>query len=452
MSPPLSVPGPKTKLPWGFLFTYRRDPIGFLMGLAHKYGDIAYFKIGSENVFLLNDPEMIKDVLVTHHQNFIKGRGLEMTKRLLGEGLLTSEGEFHQRQRRLAQPAFHRQRIASYGTVMTGYCVRLQERWKAGTVLDVAREMTRLTLAIVGKTLFDTDLEAEAEEISEALTSAMELWSAFTLPFAELLEKFPLPSFRRFQKARDRLDSIILRMIKERRASGVDRGDLLSMMLLAQDEEGGGGHMTDMQLRDEAMTILLAGHETTANALTWTWYLLSQHPEAEEKVHAELDRVLAGRLPTVTDLARLPYTEMVLIESMRLYPPAWIVGRRALDDYEIYPYLIPARSLILISQYVTHHDPRCYPEPFHFDPQRWAPEVRVTRPRFAYFPFGGGPRQCIGESFAWMETLLTIATLAQSWRMRLVPGHPIELQPRITLRPKHGMAMTLEARRSGYTA
>jgi cytochrome P450 len=422
------------------------------MGLARKYGDIAHFKVGREDVFLLNDPEMIKDVLVTHHQNFMKGRGLEMTKRLLGDGLLTSEGEFHQRQRRLAQPAFHRQRIASYGTVMTGYCVRLQERWQAGTVLDIAREMTRLTLVIVGKTLFDTDLEAEVEEISGALTNAMELWSAFTLPFAQLLEKLPLPSVRRFQRARDRLDSTIYRMIKASRVNGVDRGDLLSMLLLTRDEEGGGGRMTDKQLRDEAMTILLAGHETTANALTWTWYLLSQHPEAEENLHAELDRVLAGRLPTAADLSQLQYTEMVLNESMRLYPPAWIVGRRALDNYEIHPYLVPARSLVLISQYVTHHDPRHYPEPFRFDPQRWAPEVRMTRPRFAYFPFGGGLRQCIGESFAWMESLLTIATLAQFWRMRLVPGHPIELQPRITLRPKNGMPMTLERRRSGYTA
>jgi cytochrome P450 len=446
------VPGPKSKLPGGFLFAYRRDPISFLMRLAHDYGDIAHFRIGPENVFLLNHPDMIKDVLVTHHQNFIKGRGLEMAKRLLGEGLLTSEGEFHQRQRRLAQPAFHRQRIASYGTVMTGYSVRLQERWQDGAILDIAREMTRLTLSIVGKTLFDTDLEAEAGEISEALTRAMELWNAFTLPFAELLEKLPLPSFRRFQKARDRLESTIHRMIKERRSSGVDRGDLLSMLLLAQDEEGDGGSMTDKQLRDEAMTILLAGHETTANALTWTWYLLSQHPEAEAKLHAELDKVLGGRLPTVADLAQLQYTEMVLNESMRLYPPAWVVGRRALDDYEIHPYHVPARSLILISQYVTHHDPRYYPEPFRFDPQRWAPEVRMTRPRFAYFPFGGGPRQCIGESFAWMESLLVIATLAQFWRMRVVPGHPIELQPRITLRPKHGMTMTLQPRRSAHVA
>jgi cytochrome P450 len=280
----------------------------------------------------------------------------------------------------------------------------------------------------------------------------MELWTAFTLPFAQLLEKLPLPRVRRFQKARDRLDSTVYRMIKASRVSGVDRGDLLSMLMLTQDEEGGGSRMTDKQLRDEAMTILLAGHETTANALTWTWYLLSQHPWAEEKLHAELDRVLAGRLPTVADLTQLQYTEMVLNESMRLYPPAWIVGRRALNDYEIYPYVVPARSLILVSQYVTHHDPRHYPEPFRFDPQRWAAEVRIARPRFAYFPFGGGPRQCIGEAFAWTESLLTIASLAQFWRMRLVPGHTIELQPRITLRPKDGMLMSLERRRPGYTA
>jgi cytochrome P450 len=238
-------------------------------------------------------------------------------------------------------------------------------------------------------------------------------------------------------------------MIRERRASGEDRGDLLSMLLLAQDEEDNGGGMSDRQVRDEAMTLFLAGHETTANALTWTWYLVSQHPEVEEKLHAEIDAVLADRLPTADDVAQLRYTRMVLSEAIRLYPPAWAMGRRVLGDYEVPPYRIPANSLIFLSPYVMHHDPRYFPNPDAFDPQRWTAEAQVERPKFSYFPFGGGPRQCIGEGFAWMEGVLLIATLAQRWRLRLVPGHPVALQPLVTLRPKYGMRMVAE-RRSAF--
>jgi len=439
-------------LPGSNLLALRRDPLGFFTKLAREFGDVAYFKLGPQEMFLLNHPDSIRDVLVTHHRNFMKGRGLQRAKRLLGEGLLTSEGEFHRRQRRLAQPAFHRQRIAAYGATMTDYASRLQERWQDGATVDISREMTRLTLAIAGKTLFDADVGSEADEIGAALTTAMELFTTLTLPFADLLEKLPLPGKRRFQKARDRLDATIYRMIDERRASGEDRGDLLSMLLLAQDEEdeeaaeGHGRGMTDAQLRDEAMTIFLAGHETTANALTWTWYLLSQHPEVEAKLHAELGAVLAGRPPTADDVARLRYTEMIFAESMRLYPPAWIMGRRVLNDYEVDGYLAPAGSIIVMSQYVMHHDARYFPDPFKFDPERWTPEAQATRPRFSYFPFGGGPRQCIGEGFAWMEGVLVMAALAQRWRMQHDPGHRVELQPLITLRPKHGMRMILQRR------
>jgi cytochrome P450 len=446
MTTALYPPGPKTLLPGAHLLALRRDPIGFLTKLARDYGDIAHFNIGSQQVFLLNHPDYIHDVLVTHHKKFIKGRGLQMAKRLLGEGLLTSEGEFHRRQRRLAQPAFHRQRIAGYGATMVAYGLRLQERWHEGETLDMAQEMMRLTLAIAGKTLFDADVEAEANEIGQALTSAMELFRTVTLPFAELLEKLPLPMTRRFRRAKARLDATIYRIINERRSSGEDRGDLLSMLLLQQDVEGDGGSMSDEQLRDEVMTIFLAGHETTANALTWTWYLLSQHPEVEAKLHAEIDTVLAGRLPTAEDVPKLRYTEMVLAEAMRLYPPAWVMGRRALEDYQIGHYLAPAGSILLMSQYLMHHDERYYPEPFRFDPERWEPEAKATRPPFAYFPFGGGPRRCIGEGFAWMEGVLLLATLAGRWRMRLAPGHRVELQPLITLRPKYGMQMRLEQR------
>jgi len=423
---------------------FRRDPLGFLQRAARACGDITYFRMGPQNVYFLNHPDYVKDILVTHNQNFIKGRALQRSKRLLGEGLLTSEGEFHRRQRRLAQPAFHKQRIATYGVTMTDFAERTSARWADGDTLDVAEEMMRLTLGIVGKTLFDADVESEAQEIGESLNTLMELFNAMLLPFSEILEKLPLPQNRRFQVAKDRLDATIYRMIDERRRTGEDRGDLLSMLLLAQDEEGDGKGMTDKQVRDEALTIFLAGHETTANALTWTWYLLSQHPEIESRLHEELERVLVGkRLPTFEDVPSLRYTEMVFAEAMRLYPPAWAIGRLAIADHKIGGYVIPAGSLVLLSQYVMHRDERFYPEPEHFDPTRWTPEAREARPTYSYFPFGGGPRRCIGEGFAWMEGILLIAALARNWKMRLVPGHPVELRPVITLRPKHGMRMTV---------
>lgn len=439
-------PGPRPIVPGANLFPLRRNPIKFLMRLSREYGDLVYFKLGPQPVFLLNHPDYIRDVLVTHHRQFMKGEGLQRAKRLLGEGLLTSEGEFHLRQRRLAQPAFHRQRIAGYAETMVAYAARLGHQWQPGEQRDVAREMMRLTLAIAGKTLFDTDVEREADEIGNALTDAMELFNYLTLPFAQLLERLPLPAMKRFRQARARLDETIYRIIRARRASGRDHGDLLSMLIAARDEEGDGTGMTDEQLRDEVMTIFLAGHETTANALTWTWYLLSQHPEVEARLHAEIDEVMPGRLPVAEDFARLRYAEMILAEAMRLYPPAWVLGRRALTDYQINGYHVPARSILLMSPYLMHHEAQYFPEPFKFDPQRWTPEAREARPRFSYFPFGGGPRLCIGEHFAWMESVLVLATLSQQWRLRLAPGHPVELHPLVTLRPKYGMRMTLERR------
>ena len=365
---------------------------------------------------------------------------------MLGKGLLTSEGNFHRRQRRLSQPAFHRQRIAAYAQTMTEYAARRRDRWKEGEERDVAQEMMGLTLAIVAKTLFDADVETEAKEIGKALGEVLEMFSTFSSPLTEVLDKLPLPKNRRVQQAKLRLDETIYRIIEERRGESEDRGDLLSMLMLAQDTEGDGGGMSDEQLRDEVMTLFLAGHETTANALTWTWYLLSQHPEIEARMHAEVDSVLDGRLATVDDVARLTYTEMVLAEAMRLYPPVWVMGRRAVSGYKVGKFYVPAKSIILLSQYVMHHDERYYPEPERFDPERWTPEARAARPKYSYFPFGGGPRMCIGEQFAWMEGILLIATLAQKWKMRLVPGHPVKMQPLITLRPKHGMRMTIEGR------
>ncbi|MBI3805671.1 MAG: cytochrome P450 [Nitrospirae bacterium] len=438
-------PGPSGKPLVGHLFAFRRDPIRFLMRLAKEYGDAASFKIGSQEMVLLSHPESIKAVLTTDHRNFTKGRGLQWAKRLLGEGLLTSEGEFHRRQRRIAQPAFHRQRIASYGEIMTGYAARMREGWKAGTPFDLHAEMMHLTMGIAAKTLFDADVDSKAHEIGEALSTAVEFFNRFTLPFADLMAELPIPSTLRFKKAKQRLDETIYRMIAERRASDEDRGDLLSMLLHATDEEGTGG-MTDLQLRDEAMTIFLAGHETTANALAWTWYLLSQHPEVEAKLHAEIDLLLGDRLPTVDDLPKLQYVEKVLAESMRLYPPAWLVGYRAIDDYSFEKYNVPGGTIFLMSQYVVHHDSRYFPDPFRFDPERWTPEAKAARPKFSYFPFGGGPRVCIGETFAWMEAILVMAAIARRWQLRLVPGHPVVLQPLITLRPRYGMKMVATRR------
>lgn len=433
------------RFPGQALILFRRDPITYLQRAADECGDIVRLPLGRQPVYLINHPDLIKDVLVTHQKQFKKGRGLEQIKRLLGEGLLTSESEFHLRQRRLMQPAFHRQRIAAYGEAMTHYARQTRERWRAGETRDIHDDMMRLTLAIVGKTLFGAEVEAEAAEIDGALGEVIGLFHLLHLPFSDLLEKLPLPAVRRFRAARARLDSIIYRLIAEHRAVGEDRGDLLSMVLAARDEDDG-GQMTDEQVRDEALTLFLAGHETMANAMTWTWYLLSQHPEVESRFHAELDAALAGRTPTVDDLPRLPYTRRVLSESLRLYPPAWIIGRRLLTDYALDRYTLPAQSIVLPCQAVTHHDPRFWPDAERFDPDRWTPEAETARPRFSFFPFGGGPRICIGEQFAWMEGVLLLAVIAQRWRLRLAPDQVVATQPIVTLRPRYGMRMRVESR------
>jgi len=454
MTAPAIAPGPKPSLLEAFSYRPGRDPLAFFTNLARTYGDIVAYRLGGERLLFVNHPQHIKDVLVTHNRNFTKGRALQRTKRLLGEGLLTSEGATHLRQRRLMQPAFHRERIAAYADTMVAYADRMRGAWRDGATLDVAQEMNRLTLSIVGKTLFDADVESQAAKVGEALTGVMETFWMTMLPFSELLEHLPVPKLRRGRAARAQLDAIIYGMIAERRRSQRDHGDLLSMLLSAQDEEaeGDAGRMSDVQVRDEAMTIFLAGHETTANALTWTWYLLSTAPDVEAKLHAEVDRVLQGRLPRVVDIASLPFVERVVTESMRLYPPAWLIGRRAIADYELGPYVVPARTILVMSPFVTQRDVRFYTDPERFDPDRWTPEFRATLPKFAYFPFGGGPRQCIGESFAWMELVLLVATIAQRWRLQLVPGHPVVPEPVVTLRTKHGVRMTVHQRRSESSA
>src|SRR5262245_38376789 len=328
-------PGPKLSLFQRAAYWPGRDMLAFITTLARTYGDLVTYRIGGETIFLVNDPAEVKEILVTQNRNFTKSRGLERVKRLLGNGLLTSEGAEHLRQRRLMQPAFHRERIAGYGETMVMYADRARSGWREGETLDLAQEMMRLTLSIAGKTLFDVDIEKQAETVGEAMNDVMESFWTSMLPFADFLERMPIPKLRRARMARARLDRIIYGMIAERRASGRDHGDLLSMLLDAHDEEAGGRPMSDTQVRDEAMTILLAGHETTANALTWTWYLLSQSPAVEAKLHDEVDRILQGRLPAVGDLASLPFVEKVVTEAMRLYPPAWVIGRRAIAAYPI---------------------------------------------------------------------------------------------------------------------
>ncbi len=428
----------------GVLPQFRKNPPEFLLRTAHEHGDLVNFRLGPQNAYVVNQPDWIRDILVTHQSNFTKSRMLERARVLLGDGLLTSEGAHHTRQRRLVQPAFHRDRLAGYAQSMVDCAIVCRDRWQSGAAFDVSQEMMRLTLAIVARTLFSVDVSHEADEIGAALTEVFSLFDRVMMPFSEWLEKLPLPFVRRFERARDRLDRTIYRIIDERRASGRDEGDLLSMLLLARDDDA--DSMNDKQVRDEALTLFLAGHETTANAMTWTWALLSQNPAIEARFHDEIDRVLAGRAPTFDDLPSLRYTEMILSESMRLYPPAWAIGRRNIDEYRIADYTIPARSIFLLSPYVTHRDPRWFPDPERFDPDRWLPENAATRPKFAYFPFGGGARICIGERFAWMEGVLLLASIGQRWRLRLSPEQRVETRAWITLRPRFGMSMTATPR------
>jgi len=438
-------PGPRSLIPGRYLRAMQRDPIPFFTRLAREYGDAAMYSVGPQKIVFLNHPDLVRELLVTQHRFFHKSRVLQRSKIILGEGLLTSEDPLHLRQRRMAQPAFHRDRIARYGEVMVERAARTRERWRDGQTLDIHHEMMRLTLEVVAKTLFDAEVDEEADEIGAALTSLIDLFPRLMNPFAPLLQKLPIPSTLRFRRAIERLDRTIYGIIGERRASGQDRGDLLSMLLLAQDVEGDGGSMTDEQLRDEAMTLFLAGHETTANALAWTFYLLAQQPAVVEALEAHLRDVLGDRLPTVADYPRLQFAEMVLAESMRLYPPAWAVSRLAMQDVTIGDWLVPRGAVAVVVQAVMHRDPRYWPDADRFDAMRFTPEAKASRPKFSYFPFGAGPRLCIGEGFAWMEGVLILATLAQQWRMELL-SRDVKPQASITLRPKGGIRAKLHRR------
>src|ERR1700722_357826 len=436
-------PGPSPESWTASFKDYSRDPLGYMPQLVRDYGDIVTMRYYNFRVYFVSHPDYIEQVLVTHNRKFIKGRILRKNKQLFGNGLLTSEGDFWLRQRRLAQPAFHRGRVASYADTMVRFASRLASEWRGGEERDIHAEMMRLTLSIVAKTLFDADVDREAKRVGHALEAIMSLNSDFR---KLILTPTWLPTPRKIRAtiATAKLNRIIYRFIDERRASGVDNGDLLSMLLAAQDDDG--SRMTNRQLRDESITIFLAGHETTANALSWTWMLLAQNPSVETKLHEELDRVLGGRTPTVEDLANLRYTGQVITESMRLYPPAWGMARVAIEDTEIAGYPIPKGCGVSLAQWGVPPDPRCFDAPLEFRPERWEGDLLKRLPRFGYFPFGGGPRQCIGNNFAVMEASLLLATLAQQFKISLVPGKEIIPAASITLRPKTGIWGKIEKR------
>jgi cytochrome P450 len=435
LPPARTVPTVRRAWPGQLLLELQRDPLAFFQRAQAAHGDVVRFSFGRETVYLLSHPDLVRDVLLTHAQKFHKGLGLERARILLGDGLLTSEEGVHLRQRRLIQPAFHKGRIATYATAMVDAALATADRWTDGAELDVAQEMARLTLKAVAKTLFDAEVEGAAADIGQALTDTLGLFGALSLPFGNLVLLLPLPAVRRFRRGRARLDAEVMRIISQRRAENRDRGDLLSMLLAARDEEG--QPMSDAQLRDEAMTLFLAGHETTANGLAWAFHLLAENPGVERALNQELTSVLGGRRPLPEDAVRLPLTTAVFSEALRLYPPAYVLGRRALEPLTLSDgTLLPKGALAVLSPYVVHRDARWFPEPLRVDTSRWTAEAKAGRHRFAYFPFGAGTRSCVGEAFAWMEGTLMLAVLASRWRLEPLPGRTARTAPSITLRPK----------------
>ena len=448
------------------------DPIRLFEYLLKTYGNIAHYRFMGTPIVFINDPDYIREVLVTQANFFVKERTVRRMKVLLGEGLITSDDPIHMRQRKIAAPAFHRQRIAAYGDRIAGIAAHHRDRWQPGQVVDIAAESMGLSLEIVARTLFNTDVTPDILAINDEVNTIMGLYNFIVaFPKIESFLHLPIPGIMKFRRSKARLDAVVDRLIREHREAAArgepDKGDLLSMLLSSTYErteaEIAAGkqpdRMSDAQVRDEVLTIFLAGYETVANALTWTWYLLSQHPEVEAKLHAELDTVLGtgtldpgpstlnpARLPTLVDYPNLRYTEQVFAESMRLYPPAWAMGRMSTRELQLGPYTIPAGSHVFFSQYIMGRSPEYFPDPERFDPDRFTPEAKSARHKYTYFPFGGGGRQCIGESFAWMEGVLSIATIAQRFRPRFIPTYPIVLQPKITLRPKYPIMMKVEPR------
>ena len=440
----LRPPGPKPQFLIGNMPLASRDPLAVFSRWSAEFGDIFYYRGAWIHVYFLNHPDLIEAVLVRNYQNFLKDHVIRKSKWFFGEGLLTNEGESWLRQRRLSQPAFYRERIASYARIMTGYTSQMLDTWKQDATLDIHQEMMQLTLRIVVRALFNVEA-GQIGAISTAMNVMMRNSTGLRLLLPPAARYLPTPSMIQFRRAVRQLDDTVYGIIAARRRNDTDSGDLLSMLMQARDEDG--GRMTDKQLRDEVMTFLLAGHETTALTLTWTWHLLAQHSALQEQLQNELQRVLAGRVPEFADLPNLTFTEQVIKESMRLYPPAWSVARTVVSEFELRGYRIPAGANVVMSQWIMHRDPRYFPDPESFNPGRWSPERAQKLPRFAYFPFGGGPRQCIGNSFAMMEAILLLATIVQRFTLRAVSSEPIVPVPSFTLRPKSGIQMKVEARR-----
>jgi cytochrome P450 len=437
LAPP-SLPGFRLLArPWQTLPAY-------LTRLTNERGHALRFRNLSRDIYIFTEPDYVEEMFVTKASAFVKGRGTQRLVGLLGRGLLTSEQPQHLRHRRLAQPAFHRKRIDGYAAIVVERARAHATAWRDGSTIDVDREMNRLALEIVSKALFGTDLSAELDTIAHALDTALSTFAFRMLPYSEWFDDAPIPTTRKLRAARANLDAIVYAMIAEHRAGGGDPDDLLSMLLASTDDDQVG--LSDAQVRDEAMTILLAGHETTANALAWTFYLLQRHPDVEARLHAHIDEVIGDRDPTIEDLPHLDYARAVFAETMRLYPPAWITGRRAIRDVEIGPYSLRRGDLVIVSQYISHRDPRFFPEPERFLPDRWFGEA----PRkFAYFPFGGGNRLCIGESFAWMEGVLALATIARTTRLGRIGEGDVATLPLVTLRPRSPIHARVMPRRVG---
>ena len=444
----LYPPGPRGYPVVGVLPQLRSDPIRTFLDAADRHGDVVHLKAGPYHGYLLSDPADIKHVLQDNARNYHKSPLYERLKDGFGQGLLTSEDTFWLRQRRLAQPAFHRQRIVAMAEAMSECAQQALDRWEQaaarGATIDVVAEMMSLTQAIIVRTMFSTDLGPAAEIVNRT-------WPIINQRIGEtfwatrLETTLPLPANRRFRRALRELEAVVYRIIAERRRSGRDQPDLLSMFLSARDEDSDEG-MTDRQLRDEVMTMLLAGHETTSLALSWTYYLLSQHPEVEERLTDEVDRVVGAARPGFAHVERLAFTRRVLEESMRIYPPAWGFSRLALGDDEVGGYRVAKGSIVFLIPFVVHRRPKLWPDPERFDPDRFVPDREAARPRFAYFPFGGGPRACIGNQFAMVEAQLILAAIAQRYRIALLPGQEIRPEPLITLRPKPGIRATLTKR------
>jgi cytochrome P450 len=423
------------------------DPTAVMTDLHRRHGDLVHFRIGPQHVYVVLRADLIREVLVNHQRSFKKGPGFEAARIVLGDGLLTSEGDFHLRQRRMLQPAFHRRRVAAYGGIMVQEAARVGDAWSDGQVRDIAADMTGLSLRVVTRALFGAELDDEARDIGRAVAEVGEFFDYLTIALLPGLLRTPLPRVRRFRRGIAELERATARVIAERRSgAGEADGDLLSILLAARDVDGDGTGMSDAQVRDEALTLITAGHETTGNGLNWAWYMLAQHPEVEARFHAELHEVLGGRAPAAGDAAALVYTEAVLLEAMRLYPPAWGIERRALCDQSIGGYVIPAGAAVLMPTYVTNRDPRLFPDPLRFDPDRFLAVAGSARPDWAYPLFGAGTRKCIGAGFAILEAVLVLAELGRRYRLRLDPAHRVVPQARVSLRPRDGLWMRPEVR------